>query len=776
MSSSSSGSVKTDRPQQQQAGQSSLSASLNGYSSPNRAAHLPANTSSSTTTREWVETQDRQLVSNRGQQPLHRCRTDVGPMVNSGEESAAAASSASFDSATMASRRSDSNGLMSAEQAEPAAASASSGAGPDYDSSGDRSGGGRSEPSRSSQSRLRSRFNPLYKQRNALLHRLFNDLPAEERLVTDASCAWDRSGLLVQGRLYATASRLCFYSKIIGFETRFSIQLTSVIGISKERTARVIPNAISVQTGSDRYFFTSIGSRDRLHSMLDLLWQKAIRPEPLDPVLFWELVRENYGSQLGLDKEDADQGGAPSSGRRRSSVGAGSADSNGEDAAQATASDTGGDEASISGAAGGGGTDGNSSSPAAADALAAEFGLRNRRTGGRGADEDPESSEAGDHSADPCDRHEHFADEYLNVQLPANVDTVFQCLFAHKSAWFRQFARHRGMTDVCAEPWRPALPPAVDQAMTESAAVVDSAADVVEWRARRVTFTLPLNNAVGPRSAQQVEEQAYRLADCRPGRSYCVDVTVRSREVPYCDSFHTRARYCLRGHGPDSCRLRVTTDLRFTRSLFKIVRNLIDSSAKKGLAEHFSAMRACLISYLAARGAPGLPNSAGANPAAVEDADASAASLAAVGGVDALEADELVPDLQSAAPPLPADGASPVSSGAFFQRSTSVGSGRLVVGCLLALCCLLLICFCSLHARCNRLQVLLDQAALLPHQHQPASQSSTPAAEGGPQQPVDVEQLASAVEAALESLDGIRQSLIDLRQRLVDRRGQQIKV
>lgn len=49
-----------------------------------------------------------------------------------------------------------------------------------------------------------------------------------------------------------------------------------VASMTKERTARVIPNAIQICTDSEKYFFTSFGARDKTYLMLFRVWQNAL--------------------------------------------------------------------------------------------------------------------------------------------------------------------------------------------------------------------------------------------------------------------------------------------------------------------------------------------------------------------------------------------------------------------------------------------------------------------------------------------------------------------
>lgn len=92
---------------------------------------------------------------------------------------------------------------------------------------------------------------------------------------TDYSCALQRE-ILVHGRLYVSQNYLCFYANIFTWETHLIIRWKDVTSMTKEKTALVIPNAISVVTASERFLFTSFGSRDKTHMMLFKIWQNVL--------------------------------------------------------------------------------------------------------------------------------------------------------------------------------------------------------------------------------------------------------------------------------------------------------------------------------------------------------------------------------------------------------------------------------------------------------------------------------------------------------------------
>ncbi|KAL7870382.1 hypothetical protein SRHO_G00078790 [Serrasalmus rhombeus] len=135
-------------------------------------------------------------------------------------------------------------------------------------------------------------LSPTYKQRNEDFRKLFKQLPDTERLIVDYSCALQRD-ILLQGRLYLSENWICFYSNIFRWETLLTVRLKDICSMTKEKTARLIPNAIQVCTDTEKHFFTSFGARDRTYMMMFRLWQNA-------------LLEKCYGNELGLTSDDED--------------------------------------------------------------------------------------------------------------------------------------------------------------------------------------------------------------------------------------------------------------------------------------------------------------------------------------------------------------------------------------------------------------------------------------------------------------------------------------
>lgn len=110
------------------------------------------------------------------------------------------------------------------------------------------------------------------KRQNEFAKIFQNELPAEERLIADFSCALVRD-ILVQGRLYLTENYCCFHSTILRWETSAIIPYIDISNISKERTVKIIPNAISVHCNQNKYIFTSFTARDRALLIFKELWR-----------------------------------------------------------------------------------------------------------------------------------------------------------------------------------------------------------------------------------------------------------------------------------------------------------------------------------------------------------------------------------------------------------------------------------------------------------------------------------------------------------------------
>lgn len=87
--------------------------------------------------------------------------------------------------------------------------------------------------------------------------------------------------ILLQGHLYITPNYFAFYSNVFGYVTKLLIPTVSVLKISKEKTARIIPNAVAVATEEERHVFCSLLSRDSTYKLMKQVWDAAMEPRPV---------------------------------------------------------------------------------------------------------------------------------------------------------------------------------------------------------------------------------------------------------------------------------------------------------------------------------------------------------------------------------------------------------------------------------------------------------------------------------------------------------------
>ena len=76
--------------------------------------------------------------------------------------------------------------------------------------------------------------------------------------------------------MYLSTTSLCFYSNILVIKANFILKWKDIVGITREKTMKVIPNAIEIKTrDSVKYFFTTFNTRDKTFHVLDDLWNAA---------------------------------------------------------------------------------------------------------------------------------------------------------------------------------------------------------------------------------------------------------------------------------------------------------------------------------------------------------------------------------------------------------------------------------------------------------------------------------------------------------------------
>ncbi|XP_026741376.1 uncharacterized protein LOC113503547 [Trichoplusia ni] len=161
------------------------------------------------------------------------------------------------------------------------------------------------------------------KSRQKKFQRHFPQVGPEEKVLNYYSCALV-GDLLLQGHLYITKNYFAFYSNVFGYVTKLLIPTTSVLRITKEKVARIIPNAVGVCTRDERHVFGSLLSRDSTYKLMMHVWKAARAPEvavpkPQDRASEVELEVSEYSPEDDSSSAGGDQVDAPSPPVRRES-------------------------------------------------------------------------------------------------------------------------------------------------------------------------------------------------------------------------------------------------------------------------------------------------------------------------------------------------------------------------------------------------------------------------------------------------------------------------
>lgn len=99
------------------------------------------------------------------------------------------------------------------------------------------------------------------------------------------------SDILLQGYLYVTKNYIAFYSNVFGYVTKLLIPIKSVVKISKEKTVKIIPNAIAVATIDERHVFSSFLSREAAYQLMLSVWKEALPNSDIDEMATSALLR-----------------------------------------------------------------------------------------------------------------------------------------------------------------------------------------------------------------------------------------------------------------------------------------------------------------------------------------------------------------------------------------------------------------------------------------------------------------------------------------------------
>ncbi|KAJ3627498.1 hypothetical protein MTP99_014872 [Tenebrio molitor] len=404
-------------------------------------------------------------------------------------------------------------------------------------------------------------FYPTYKSRSGDFKRIFKEVPDDERLVVDYSCALQKE-ILVQGRLYVTLNYLCFYANIFGWETNVTLKWKDVASITKEKTARVIPNAVLICTRTEKYFFTSFVARDKTYLMLFRVWQNALMDQPMTPQEMWQWVHQCYGDELGLTSDDEDYvapGTEEDKLSARLSIESFSEQECGS-AVESALENMIADEKLLD------------------EESALLKPVNRRRTSASHIPTDfSDTTESDGEKQIKCDTNvqctsNHEGRQVMNEVVPIHIDQLFTLLFT-SSKFYLDFHASRKTTDLTQTPW------------------THNASD--NTKSRVVNLTVALNQTMGPKTAQVTESQVM-LPCSKAGCLYSIDVDTVNAGIPYADSFNIVVHHCLQKISETESSYQVFAQVIYKKSVWGLVKGMIEKTCWSGLEDFYSSLSKAL--------------------------------------------------------------------------------------------------------------------------------------------------------------------------------------
>ncbi|KAF6041304.1 TBC1D8 [Bugula neritina] len=108
----------------------------------------------------------------------------------------------------------------------------------------------------------------------AKFHKLFN-LPPEEKLVNYYSCSYVKRRVPRQGWLYLSINHMCFYSFLLGKESKIITRWVDVMQLDIESNI-LFPNGIHVGTREADHYFTMFVSKEDAYKLMQQLTNMAM--------------------------------------------------------------------------------------------------------------------------------------------------------------------------------------------------------------------------------------------------------------------------------------------------------------------------------------------------------------------------------------------------------------------------------------------------------------------------------------------------------------------
>ena len=84
--------------------------------------------------------------------------------------------------------------------------------------------------------------------------------------------------------------------------------------------------------------------------------------------------------------------------------------------------------------------------------------------------------------------------------------------------------------------------------------------------------------------------------ESRPGQFYLIDTECVNGGIPYGENFYVVNRFCIARVSSSKCRLRITSQIKYRKNVWGIVKSFIEKNASAGIIDTFTVLgQFCLI-------------------------------------------------------------------------------------------------------------------------------------------------------------------------------------
>ncbi|XP_051738458.1 protein Aster-C isoform X1 [Ctenopharyngodon idella] len=437
-----------------------------------------------------------------------------------------------------------------------------------------------------------------YKQRSDEFRKLFREMPESEKLIADYTCALQKD-ILLQGRIYITGNCLCFYSHVFR-GTKIMVNMKDVTSMTREKTAKWIPNAIQISTNSEKLLFCSFSAREKSYLSMFRLWQNILMEKKLTNSELLQIVKQHYGNDLGLSHDEMESfqtsvdtatptlpslnmRGEDYTGRpeRPTSLRLPQGEMNSYEATTPQGDDT---QSSV-------GLQSMLSANGGDDTLSTPSHQRSpnlslNRSGSErvskrsshsldlNANEDQLSDNSRSDSLEEVEESEKVSQGrlFVNRVFHISAEKMFDMLFTD-SDFLRRFMHVRKITGAHSTPWQ---------------------REASGGMKRTLNYTITISNPLVGKFSTATENQTL-YKESREGQYYMIDAEVYTHDVPYHDYFYTQNRYCIIRNSKHKCRLRIYTDVKYKKQPWGLVKSFITKNSWSGLEDYFKHLEAELL-------------------------------------------------------------------------------------------------------------------------------------------------------------------------------------